>query len=117
MSSSSKLAQHCSSTHAQEQLNPMPLEERKLIKRVAEALSVIDLWELPVCSTADTIRALVWALEYAMSPKIQPRCQHPVQFNPSLSEAEEALGQAAMKFGISPPGSWSDLSFCKRAAW
>lgn len=95
MASSIDLDQHAGSTQAEQQLVPMPQEEREMIEQVVEALHVIDLGGLPVCPTADTIRGLVWALEYAISPKIQPRCQHPVPFNLSFSKAEEALGQGA----------------------
>jgi hypothetical protein len=78
----------------------MPEEERESdkLKQVAEVLHRIDFWELPDCLITDTIRGLIWGLDDALNirPKLEPRQQHPIPFNVSLSEEAEALRQAAM---------------------
>jgi hypothetical protein len=88
--------EYLGSARAKEELISMPQMVREDIEPVVDSLRDIDLWGLPQCPTGDTIRGLVWALEYAISPKVEPRCQHQVPFNLSISKEEEALGQAAI---------------------
>lgn len=136
VASSSELEQHSGSAQAEEELVSMPQMVREEIEPVVEALRDIDLWGLPVCPAGDTIRGLVWALEYVISPRIRPRCQHHVPFNLSISQEEEALGQAAInevfqisatllvglrflqtrgyvsEWGAECPACWSPGDFC-----
>jgi hypothetical protein len=79
-------------------LSSKPEEERESekLKQVAEVLHQINLWELPDCLITDTIRGLIWSFDAAFRPKIEPREQHHIPFNVSLSEEAEALRQAAM---------------------
>jgi hypothetical protein len=76
----------------------MPEKERESekLKQVAEVLHQINLWELPDCLITDTIRGLVWGLDAAFRPKIEPRDQHLIPFNVSISEEAEVLRQAAI---------------------
>ena len=94
--SSSELDRHAGSTRAGQGLISMPSQERHMTGEVVEALRGIDLNALPSGPTGEAIRGLVWALEYAVSPKTKPRHQHDVPCHLRLSKEDEALGQAAI---------------------
>jgi hypothetical protein len=72
-------------------------EEREVIEDIVEALHHIDTRTLPETPRTDTIRGLLWALEYLISPTIEPRCQHNDPFNIQLTPEEAGIGQAAIK--------------------
>jgi hypothetical protein len=94
--SSSKPDQHGGSTPADQGLIAMSRQKHRMIEEVVEVLRDIDLKALPDGPTGETIRGLVWALEYAVSAKTEPRHQHDVPCHLRLSKEEAALGQAAI---------------------
>lgn len=88
--------EYLGSAQAEEEPISMPEMVREAMEPVVEALHDIDLWGLPECPAGDTIRGLVWALEYAISQKVEPRGQHLVPFNLSISKEEVVCGRATI---------------------
>jgi hypothetical protein len=106
-----------------------------MIEEIVEALSVIDISELPESPRGDTIRGLLWALESLNSRLIEPRDQRSVPFDIRLTKKEAAVGQAAIneawqiiscvlvglfflkargyvnRFGVELPTCWSPSDF------
>jgi hypothetical protein len=72
-------------------------KEREIIEDIVDALRDIDIEQLPESPRGDTIRCLQWALEYLMSPPMQPQDQHRVPFNFRLTKEEAVLGQEAIE--------------------